>query len=104
MHWLALRAFLQTEMISFRTLLYTSASKSPLFYIPEGFPFGRSLPVWAILGIPPPRVRFKNMSTINLEWPSNIHKETGKMLHCRLIMPMKANQLPSYRSSKNIVQ
>ena len=37
-----------------KSIYYTSASKSPLFYIPEGFPFGRSLPVWAILGIPPP--------------------------------------------------
>ena len=51
---------------------------------------------------PPPRVRFKNMSTIKLEWPSNIHKETGKMLHRTLIVLVKVNQLPSYRSSKYI--
>ena len=40
----------------------------------------------------------------NSNKPSNIHKETRKMLHRKLIVPVKVNQLPSYRRSKNIFE
>ena len=92
-------------MIDFPTFSYTSASKPPPFYIHEGqitlAPFGRSLPVWAIVGStsPPPQPLgyvSRIFPPLNLNKSLNIHKET--VLYRTLILPIKVNQLPSYRS------
>ena len=50
-----------------------------------------------------PRVRSRICPPSNSNNPSNIHKETGK-LYRTLIVPVKVNQLPSYRGSKNIFE
>ena len=106
MHLFTRRTFLQTEMIDFPTFSYTSDSKSPPFYIHEAqirYSFWAEPPRighWREYLTPPPsprRVRFKNIS-LNVNETLNIHKET--VSYRTLIVPIKVNQLPSYRTSK----
>ena len=93
--------FLQTEMIDFPTFSYSSASKSPPFYIHEAqirYSFWAEPPRIGQCGeYPPPPltpgVRFKNIS-LNLNKSLNIHKET--VSYRTLIVPIKVNQLPSW--------
>ena len=92
-------------MIDFPTFSYTSASKSSPFYIHEaqimhsfwaeppriGHCREYSLP-------PPPGYVSIIFPSLNLNKSLNIHKET--VSYRTLILPIKVNQLPSYRTSK----
>ena len=97
--------FLQTEMIDFPTFPYTSASKSPPFYIAEGqirYSFWAEPPRIGHCGeYPPPQppgYLSRIFPPLNLDKSLNIHKET--VSYRTLIAPIKVCQLPSYRTSK----
>ena len=59
-------------------------------------------PYWPLKGVPPGNVS-RICPPSNLNNPSNIQKETGKVYRT-LIVPKKVNQVPGYRSSKNIFE
>ena len=91
-------------MIDFPTFPYTSASKSPPFHIPEGqirYSFWAEPPRIGHCGeyLPqPPGYVSRIFLPLNLDKSLNIHKET--VSYRTLIVPIKVNQLPSYRTSK----